>query len=63
MKTKVIFLFLIVAIVFNTSLNSFGQDCDKLLNRQTNAVNTKGIVLRALGRLVDGIAGTNFSKL
>ena len=50
-------------MALSLSLNSFGQDCDKYLNKQTNAVNTKGIVLKAIGRLVDGIVGTSFSKL
>jgi DNA-binding Lrp family transcriptional regulator len=59
MNKKIIF---VGAITGCLSLNCFGQDCDKYLNKQTNVINTKGIVVKVLGKIVDITAGTNFSK-
>ena len=43
--------------------SSFSQDCDQYLNKQTNAVNTKGVFLKVLGKASDVIFGTNFASL
>ena len=64
MKYKKLFRFLLVCFVFvSSSLSGFGQECNRYLDQQTNVVNTKGVVLRILGKAADVILGTNFSSL
>ena len=58
---KKLFLTNILSISF--SLFCFGQECDRYLNQQTNVVNSKGVVLKILGKTADVILGTNFSSL
>ena len=59
MKKNVILI--VIAMMF--SLSSFGQACDKYIDKQTNNVKTKGVVLKILGKTADAILGTNFSSL
>jgi len=54
---------LIGTIAICLSLNCFSQDCDRFINNQTNTVNAKGVVVRVLGLVSDGIFGTRFSNL
>ena len=53
----------IVAVAMCFTLSGMAQECDKYLNPQDNKVNTKGVVLRVLGKAADVILGTNFSSL
>ena len=63
MKNKELLRFLVAGFLIGSlPLSAFGQECDKYLNKQNNAVNTKGIIVKVLGRTVDGILGTNFSQ-
>jgi len=55
--------FLISVMAISLTLNGFSQDCDKYLNQQTKVVNTKGMVVKVLGRTADVVLGTNFSLL
>jgi len=45
------------------TLSSIAQECDKYLNPKDNKVNTKGVVVRVLGKAADVVLGTNFSSL
>jgi hypothetical protein len=63
-KSKMNMKYVFIGMVaMSVSLGCFGQDCDKFLNKQTNVINTKGIVVRILGKAADAILGTNFSSL
>jgi len=50
-------------VIVSFSLSGFGQECDKYLNQQTKVVNTKGVVVKVLGKISDVVLGTNFSSL
>jgi hypothetical protein len=62
-KSKFFYAIIVMMMIF--SMNAFGQEreCDKYLNQQTSAVNTKAVVLRVLGKTADVFLGTNFSSL
>ena len=51
------------ALLAATASMVFSQNCDQYLNQQTKTVNTKAIVVKILGKTVDGLLGTSFSKL
>ena len=55
------------AMAMCVSLNGYGQECDNYINKQTNKVNSAGIMLKSIGKVaakvVDGVFRTDFSAL
>jgi len=64
MNKKITIKLLLASTVFaGISMNGAAQNCDQYLNQQTKTVNTKAVIVKVLGKTVDGLLGTSFSKL